>query len=70
MTPEEKLRAAFDMSTPEFLMRIEAPHFVAGAEVRDGVVSRAAPILKYMRGWTFQRVLEYARRKGWKVIII
>lgn len=48
------------------LWRISAPHFVAGFEA-DSVsgVGRVAPILKYMRGWHYDRVLAYCRAKGW-----
>jgi hypothetical protein len=28
----------------------------------------AAPILKYMLGWTAKRVLKYAAKKGWKAL--
>jgi hypothetical protein len=47
------------------MIRIVAPHFVAGVEVVDGVVTTGAPILRYMRGWTVARVESYAKSKGW-----
>lgn len=47
------------------LIRIVAPHFVAGFET-DGIVRRAAPIIKYLVGKTDDQVREYIRRKGWK----
>lgn len=47
------------------LVRIEAPHFVAGLVVTDDVVVRTAPILKYMLGWSLGRVISYCRQKGW-----
>jgi len=46
------------------LIRITAPHFVAGI-VADSVVTRAAPILGYMRGWDGRQVADYCKRKGW-----
>lgn len=49
----------------EILVRITAPHFVAGVVAVDGRVVRAAPILRYMSGWDGARLAEYARRKGW-----
>jgi len=54
------------------IVRIEAPYFVAGVDVsnRTGLVVHAAPILKYMRGWTEQRVFQYCDRKGWKAMVI
>lgn len=50
------------------LCQIVAPHFVAGFEgaARTGVV-RAAPIIRFMLGWTGRQVASYCRRKGWKV---
>lgn len=45
------------------MLRIVAPHFVAGI-VRGG---QCAPIIKYMKGWTLDRIEEYCRRKGWAV---
>ena len=50
--------------------RIEAPHFVAGGEVSKGVCVRAAPIIKYMVGWTGRQVRDYCRNKRWKIEII
>lgn len=49
------------------LIRIEAPHFVAGLVVEDGQVYESAPVIKYMRGWTQEKVINYCRVKGWKV---
>lgn len=57
--------------SPEYLTRIEAPHFVAAVVlVHDGPglkVARAAPILRYMLGWSGDRVYAYIERKGWRV---
>jgi hypothetical protein len=52
------------------LVRVEAPHFVAGVEVVDGHVTRAAPILCYMLRWPHGRVFSYAARKGWAFEVI
>lgn len=46
---------------------IDAPHFCAAVVVENGVVVRAAPILRYMLGWDRAKVLGYAKRKGWTV---
>lgn len=48
------------------MIRIVAPHFVAGVVVVGGVVTACAPIVKYMRGWAADRVHSYAKSKGWK----
>lgn len=46
-------------------IRIVAPHFVAGIDAEDGRVVEAAPILRYMIGWTGPQVAAYCTRKGW-----
>jgi hypothetical protein len=51
------------------LVRVVAPHFVAGFE-SDGTVRRTAPILKVMRGWTDERARRYIARKGWKASVV
>lgn len=47
--------------------RIEAPHFVAGVETVDRIITRAAPIVKWTRGKNIRELLDYCRRKGWKI---
>jgi hypothetical protein len=49
----------------ETLIRIQAPHFVAGVILVDNKVKRYAPIVKYMHGWTKGQVLSYVSMKGW-----
>ena len=51
------------------LVRVVAPHFVAGFET-DGIVRRTAPILKRMHGWTDDRARKYISRKGWRASIV
>jgi hypothetical protein len=50
------------------LVRVVAPHFVAGFET-DGIVRRAAPILRYLVGWPDERAREYIARKQWKASV-
>jgi hypothetical protein len=47
------------------LIRIVARHFVAGLVAKDGKVVEAAPILRYMIGWTGKKVADYCAKKGW-----
>lgn len=51
------------------LYRITSPRFVAGfeatAELR--VVINSAPILRYMQGWSINKVKEYCRKKHWRL---
>jgi len=51
------------------LVRVVAPHFVAGFE-SDGTVRRTAPILKTLRGWTDNRARNYLARKGWRASVV
>ena len=53
--------------SPDGTLQVSAPHFVAGVVLVASRVTEAAPILRYMRGWSYQRVLEFAKRKGWLV---
>jgi hypothetical protein len=39
--------------------RVVAKHFVAGFVVEDGLIVRAAPIIKYTIGWKERRALKY-----------
>lgn len=50
--------------------RIVAPHLCAGLVVVNGIVTEAAPILKYMRGWQITRVRGYCNHKGWTVEMV
>ena len=56
----------------ERLLRVEAPHFVAGAVwLREGEVWRcvdAAPILRWMLGASAAYAREYIQLKGWSWI--
>lgn len=47
--------------------RIVAPHFVAGGDLVAARVTRCAPIIGYMRGWTARRVADYCAGKGWEI---
>lgn len=51
---------------PTTVLQLEAPHFTAGVLVRDDRVVEAAPILKYMLGWSRGRVEKYCDKKSWE----
>jgi hypothetical protein len=51
------------------LVRVVAPHFVAGFGT-DRVVRRAALIIRYMVGWSEGRAREYLARKGWYALVL
>jgi hypothetical protein len=52
----------------ESLLAIDAPHFYCGVILCNDRVIRAAPIVRYMRGWTADRLRRYCQRRGWQVI--
>ena len=49
------------------MLRLTAPHFVAGVILNEGLVTEAAPVVGYMLGWPFPRVRAYAISKRWNV---
>jgi hypothetical protein len=51
------------------LVRVVAPHFVAGFET-DGIVRRTAPILKRLKGKTDKEARAFIARKGWKASVV
>jgi hypothetical protein len=51
------------------LIRVVAPHFVAGFE-SDGIVRHAAPIIKGLIGKSDDYARETIKRYGWKASII
>ena len=52
------------------LVRVVAPHFVAGIIVEENKVIDAAPILRWSIGMTRHQLKTYFVRKGWKASII
>lgn len=49
----------------KLIASINAPHFYCGIVLIDDRVIRAAPIVKYMIGWSRNRVREYCTKKCW-----
>lgn len=45
----------------------EGGKFCVGLVAAHGIVTRAAPLLRYMQGWTEEKVRGYALLRGWKV---
>lgn len=58
------------MNTVPTMLQVTAPYFCAGAKVRGQKIVSAAPIIKYMIGWTVNKAQQYATSKGWQARII
>lgn len=54
----------------EILAQIRAPSFTAGIVLFDDVVVETAPVVRYMRRWSREKVREECRRRGWTVTVI
>lgn len=54
----------------EILASIDAPHFFAGIVLRNDKVIEAANIVRYMKGWSRDRVRDYCKQKDWKVKVV
>jgi hypothetical protein len=57
------------VAPPTIGARIVAPHFVCGIELdpSSARVVDAAPIVRYMVGWSAKRVASYCTRRGWEI---
>lgn len=52
------------------LFQIQAPHFCAGGEINSNeIVVSAAPIIKYMIGWSKVKVDAYCETNKWKFLV-
>ena len=54
----------------EKLIRITAPHFVAGLVIRDAYATEAAPILRWAIGKHEDWLREWFKRKGWRASVV
>ena len=52
------------------LIRVVAPHFVAGVETKNGKCVKTAPILRWTRGMTEREMFAAFKQKGWTATII
>ena len=48
------------------LLQVKNNYLCAGLVIENEVVVEAAPILKYMIGWTCSRVMGYCTYKNWE----
>lgn len=56
-------------NTEEVLIRVVAPHFVAGLVLRNARIVLAAPILRWVMGKSEDFLVAYFERKGWEAKI-
>lgn len=55
-------------NSAESLWQVTAPHFCAGVIVgEDGIIKRAAPILRYVEGKRLQWLKTYCQHKRWEI---
>lgn len=58
------------MIITETLAQIKASNFTAGIVLWDNKVIEAAPIVRYMRKWSRDRVRDYCKTKGWSISVV
>jgi hypothetical protein len=56
--------------TTELYAQVQGDDFCAGLVLRNDVVIEAAPIIRYMKGWSRSRVRAYCQEKGWIAKIV
>lgn len=49
------------------MVRITSPYFVAGYDLRN---NRIAPIIKYMKNWSIEKIKNYCQKKQWEIEIL
>lgn len=49
------------------IIQITAPHFTAGMDTETGQI---APIISYMKGWSFKRIQKYCTEKRWTLHLL
>jgi hypothetical protein len=52
------------------LVQVRSPHFTAGMVVTDGVVTEAAPILKWAIGKPRHWLRDVFKSKGWTAVVV
>lgn len=54
----------------ELLVRVAAPHFVAGLIVDNGICTQAAPILRWCVGRARDHLRQAFARRGWHATVV
>lgn len=53
----------------KILIFIDSNYFSVLVVIENNKVVRFPPIIKYMENWTLEKVLDYSKKKNWKVEI-
>jgi hypothetical protein len=68
--PPDRCAVTYSREDHLSLLRIEAPHFVAGVVIDQwDMVVRAAPILHWAVGKPGIEIRRYCKRKGWEAYL-
>jgi len=62
--------ASLDTTTTEQIVRVVAPHFVAGLIIKNGYCTEAAPILRWAVGKASDELRQYFKSRQWRASII
>lgn len=57
-------------NTKTFTAQVTSTYFVAGIKVREGTITKAAPIIGYIKGKKFRWLINYANTRGWRVNVV
>jgi hypothetical protein len=49
------------------LIRISSSYFTAGYDTESKTI---VPIIKYIKGWSVEKIVSYCRKKNWKIEIV
>jgi hypothetical protein len=52
------------------LWQIQSSYFVAGIYFINGKCTHVAPIIKYMKVWNLEKILQYCISKNWNAILV
>ncbi len=47
--------------------QVTSNYFCTGIKIENHVVTKAAPIVGYMHGWTIGKVYNYCEKKDWDI---
>lgn len=54
----------------ELLAQVTSRRFTAAIVLRDDIVTETAPILRFMKRWSRDRVRDYCQRNRWTIELV